>query len=744
MIETTPLETDPVTKSNVTAKSKDVATTDNTEATSQITNKTDNSQDTLSFEIDQEFDTDKILSGTEFRKDTIIKGTIINISNDFVEVDINYKSMGRVPKEQFIDNKGNLLAEIGKEESFFLDYLEDVEGQVRLSKEKYTMLQVWDQVGDVFKNDKVLSGTIMEKSKGGMKVDIGVTAFLPNSQIDLKPIPDLEKLIGQNFDFKVLKYSKKKANIVLSRRALLELDRVEERKKTLKKIKKGSIVKGIVKNITDYGAFVDIGGIDGLLHITDIAWGRVTHPSEVCKIGDELEVSITDFDLEKNRVSLSIKDKQKDPWENLKYKIGDTVEGKVANIESYGVFVEIESGVEGLIHISEISWSKKDKSPSEVAKEVGATIKSVVKEIDTEKRRISLSIKELTPNPWKEVGKNLKEGSIVEGKIQNITDFGLFVTLSLGVDGLVHTSDIDWNTREEGLINLYEKGQKVQVKALSIDAENERLALGIKQMTPDPWKNAKKQSAGDIINGVISYIGHYGIFIKNEDGLEGLLHTNKLSVKLNSKDKLTNTYSIGDKITVKVLSIEEKSRRLAFVLPKSQKAKEYVKEQAELKNKIADKTDTEKATDDSQKAAEQSSDTEKTTADSQKAAKQSSDTEKTTADSQKAAEQSSDTEKAIDDSQKAAKQSSDTEKATDDSQKAAKQSSDTEKTTADSQKAAKQSSDTEKTTADSQKAAKQSSDTEKTTADSQKAAKQSSDTEKTDSELNQEVSDKND
>ena len=487
---------------------------------------------------------------------------------------MGYKSIALIPKEQFADREGNLSTEMGKEEEIYVERLEDSEGQIKASKKKFEIVHIWKQVQEAYKKETTIEGTILEKIKGGMRVDVGVNAFLPDSQVDLKPILNLEEVMGKTFDFKVLKYNKKRANIVISRRALLEMDRLEKRAENLKKIKKGNIVKGIVKNITDYGVFVDIGGIDGLLHITDITWTRISHPSEACAIGDTIEVVIMDFDLEKNRVSLGLKQKTADPWEGIKkYKIGSIVNGKIISIAAYGIFVEIEKGIEGLVYNTEISWSKKITGIEDITQKVGDDIKVVVKEIDKDKRRISLSVKELTANPWDEVAKTLKIDSVVEGVIQNVIEFGLFVTLPQGVDGLVHISDIDWNNRQQALMDVYQKGQKIQVKVISIDSKTERLALGIKQLTANPWVGIeKKLAAGDLVKGTIRYISEFGLFVETDERVEGLLHINKMDSSLNSKEQLERKYAVGDTIGVKILKIEAGTQKLAFILPKLYKS----------------------------------------------------------------------------------------------------------------------------------------------------------------------------
>ena len=583
----------------------------------------------IQFNFKGEFKLEAPKSKNKFDKESIIKGHVVSISDDFIGIDVGYKSIALIPKEQFVGRGGLLTTEMGKEEEVYIERLEDSDGQIKASKRKFQIVRVWEEVQEAHKKETTIEGIILEKIKGGMKVDVGVNAFLPDSQVDLKPILDLSEVIGKTFEFKVLKYNKKRANIVISRRALLEIDRLEKRAENLKKIKKGNIVKGMVKNITDYGVFVDIGGIDGLLHITDITWARIAHPSEACTIGDEMEVMIIDFDLDKNRVSLGLKQKTKDPWVNIKkYKLRSTVTGKVASITVYGIFVELEKGVEGLVHNTELSWSKKIMSIADVTHKVGDRITAIIKEIDTEKRRISLSVKELAPNPWEIVAKTIKKDSIIEGVIQNVTDFGIFISLVQGVDGLVHISDIDWNNRQQALIDLYKKGQKIRVKVISIDAKAERLALGIKQLKINPWIGIdKKLAAGDLVKGTVRYISEFGLFIETAEGIEGLLHINKMDSSLNSKEQLEKKYTVNDIIAVKILKIEAITQKLAFILPKSKKAKSVTEQGtgadtntadsvvvSDLKTESTEKTEEKKAESTEKTEEKKAESTEKTAA----------------------------------------------------------------------------------------------------------------------------------
>ncbi len=541
------------------------------------------------FEQDNIVAREKILAeGKNFKNNTVVVGKVVEITNDFVAIDIKHKSIGLIPKDQFIDPQGEFTAEVGKEEKVYLERLEDAEGQIKLSKKKYIMLEVWDKVHNIYENEGTISGTIIEKTKGGMKVDIGVVAFLPNSQIDLKPVLNLSSIIGKIYDFKILKYNKKKANIVLSRRALLEIDRFTKRSETIKKIKEGAITKGVVKNIMPYGVFVDIGGIDGLLHITDMTWGRTAHPSSICKLGDEIEVVILKLDLEKNKVALGLKQKTEDPWNDISdLHVDDIIHGKVINSESYGIFIEIKPGIEGLIHTSQISWSKTETVKTEQLRKIGSTVKAIIKEINQENRRISLSIKELEPNIWQETDKKLKKGDTVDVVINSIVEYGIFVTLDEGIEGLIHNSDISWNTRSLDFQTIYQPGDRLQAKVRVLEVDNERLALSIKHLTYNPWLDIEsKIGVGDIIEAKIVFIENYGIFLEIY-GVEGLLHHNKLSPELNTKKKLEEKYTIGNSMNVKVLKLNVKDHKLAFSLPKATKAIEKI---AEIKlNAIDDK-----------------------------------------------------------------------------------------------------------------------------------------------------------
>lgn len=496
---------------------------------------------------------------------SIVQGKVTKINKDFVTVDFNYKSEGQVPRQEFYDEEGELNVQLGDLTEIYLERFEDEHGQVVVSKEKADKLRVWEEVGKIHEEDGMVSGTITARIKGGLSVDIGIKAFLPGSQVDLRPVRNLDKLLGERFDFKILKYNPKRGNIVLSRRAILEIAREEQRGKTLELIEEGAILKGTVKNITDYGVFVDLGGVDGLLHITDMTWGRIVHPSEMYAIGDDIEVMILKYDRDEEKVSLGLKQKTANPWDSVasKYPVGTQVKGKVVSLTNYGAFIEIEEGVEGLIHVSEMSWTKKIRQPSSVVS-MGDYVTAVIKELDTDNRRISLSMKETLPNPWKEVAEKTPEGSVVKGKIRNITDFGIFVGLDEGIDGLVHVSDMSWSQRQRNPGEMFEKGQELEVKILSIDVNSQRLSLGIKQLTEDPWQNLETEiSEGDVIKGRIVHVADFGVFIEIKPGVEGLIHVSEMDKDIDKK-KLQEFYAIDSEIQAKIINLKASERRLGL------------------------------------------------------------------------------------------------------------------------------------------------------------------------------------
>ncbi len=496
----------------------------------------------------------------------LIKGTIIQVTDDYVMVDIGYKSEGAIPIREFTDENGDVRAKVGDEIEVLLEHHEDEDGTIILSKEKAAKIKVWDDISRIYNENGTIKGTIVSKVKGGLSVDIGIQAFLPGSQVDLRPIRNLDELVGKSFDFKILKYNKKRRNVVLSRRAILEEEREKLRQETLAKLEENQVVEGIVKNITDYGVFIDLGGIDGLLHITDMSWGRVNHPSEMFSIGDKIKVVVLNFDREKERVSLGHKQLVPDPWTTAeeKYPVGTRVKGKVVSITDYGAFVEIEKGIEGLIHVSEMSWTKKIRHPSKIVS-VGDEVEAVVLNIDAENRRISLGMKQIEPNPWDIVAEKYPVGTTIAGKIKNITDFGLFIGIDEGIDGLVHISDISWTKRIKHPSEMFKKGQEVQAKVLNIDKENERFSLGIKQLEPDPWDEIpNKYPIGSVVSGTVTNVTDFGIFVELEEGIEGLVHISEIS-----KEKVktpVGMFNIGDIINTKVVNIDRKDRRIGLSL----------------------------------------------------------------------------------------------------------------------------------------------------------------------------------
>jgi small subunit ribosomal protein S1 len=499
-----------------------------------------------------------------FAEGEVVTGRIISIDKDHVLVDIGYKSEGQIRLSEFKDEEGNVTAEMGDSVEVMVEWWDDEEERVVLSKEKAANIKTWDAIKNSYDEDGTVEGVISNRVKGGFSVDIGVQAFLPGSQADLRPIRNLDELVGKTYEFKILKYNRKRSNIVLSRRAILEKEREEKRSTTLESIHEGQVVEGIVKNITDYGVFIDLGGVDGLLHITDISWGRVKHPSELFAVGDTISVKILSFDLEKERVSLGMKQLTTDPWSiaSEKYAVGSKVTGVVVSLTDYGSFVELEEGIEGLIHVSEMSWTRKIRHPSKVVS-VGEEVEAVVLDIKPESRRISLGMKQVVPNPWDVIAEKYPVGTTIEGKIKNITDFGLFIGIDEGIDGLVHISDISWIKRIKHPSELFKKGDMVQAIVLDIEKESERFSLGIKQLQDDPWKSvAERYQVGKEITGTVTNLTDFGVFVELEEGIEGLVHVSEIS-----KEKIktpVGMYNIGEVITARVMNINSDERRIGL------------------------------------------------------------------------------------------------------------------------------------------------------------------------------------
>ncbi len=497
----------------------------------------------------------------------VVKGHIVSITKDYVMVDIGYKSEGQIPIHEFTTPEGEVTAQVGEEVEALMESREDEEGALMLSKNKASKIKVWEEVSSAYNNDGEVEGTIVAKVKGGLSVDLGgIIAFLPGSQVDLAPMRHTDHLIGQRYLFKVLKFNRKRRNVVLSRRVLLEKEKNEAKTTLLSSLEEGKIVEGVVKNITDYGIFVDLGGLDGLLHITDLSYGRVRHPADLFKVGDTITVKVLSFDPEKERISLGLKQLIADPWSVVeeRFPLGSRVSGKVVSLTDYGAFVELEPGVEGLIHISEMSWTRKVRHPSQVLS-VGDVVEATVLEVEPQRKRISLSLKQVEPNPWEVIGEKYPVGSVIEGKIKNITDFGIFIGIDEGIDGLVHISDISWTKRFKHPSEIFKKGQVIQAKVLYIDKDNERFSLSIKDLADNPWQSIDQRfPMGSIISGPITNITDFGLFVEVEEGIEGLIH---ISEQSRDKQKMAEL-KVGDLIRAKVIHASPTERRIGLSIRK--------------------------------------------------------------------------------------------------------------------------------------------------------------------------------
>jgi small subunit ribosomal protein S1 len=516
----------------------------------------------------------------KFREGEIVQGKIVRIEKDVVVVDIGYKCEGFVPIEEFGDIKEQL--KVGEMIEVMLDQLGSSSGEVILSKEKADKKRIWEEIRMSSMEDKTVEGTVVQKIKGGFSVNIkgGIKAFLPMSQVDLKPLRNLDKFIGQNYNFKVIKCDTRRGNIVVSRRAVLEKERIELKSKTIKELQEGMIVEGIIKNITEYGAFIDVRGVDGLLHITDMSWKKINHPSELFKIGDKVKVKILKYDFENERLSLGLKQCTEDPWKNIlkKYPIGSRVKGKVINITEYGAFVQIEEGIEGLVHISEMSWSKRITHPSKIVA-IGDEIECVVLEIDPETKKISLGMKQIEPDPWSVIQEKYPPGSKVQVKIQNVTDFGLFVQVQEGIEGLIHISDISWTDRIKDLSRIYRKGEEVEAVVLRLNLEEKKVSLGIKQLFPDPWQRVPKEyPLGKIVEVKVTKIVDYGCFVEITKGIEGFIHISEIREE-RIKD-LKKIIKEGEKLQAEIINVDLKKRKISL----SVKSAEAKKTQEEIKN----------------------------------------------------------------------------------------------------------------------------------------------------------------
>jgi len=501
---------------------------------------------------------------TALEEGDVVNGTVIAITRTDLIIDIKYKSEGVVSKDEFTDNRGNIRVKIGDEVEVLVEQKEDQNGRIKLSHSRAASMKIWEKIEEAYKNNSIIKGKVVERVKGGLAVDIGIRAFLPGSLIDTHPVKNLDSFIGEEIEVKVIKSNKKRGNIVLSRKIILDEENQVKKQETLKTLKEGDVLKGTVKNITSYGAFIDLGGIDGLLHITDMSWGRIAHPSELFVVGDEIEVKVLAFDREQEKVSLGYKQKTADPWEKVqeKYPAGEKANGKVTSITDYGAFVELEEGIEGLIHISEMSWDKKIKHPSKIVG-IGDNIQAVVLEIDKDSRKISLGLKQTEPNPWEKIAKKYEVGQIIEGKVRNITNFGAFVAIEDGVDGLIHVSDISYTKRINHPSEVLKKGDVVKTRILNIDSENQQISLGLKQLASAAWDEFfESHKVGDIINGRVTRIATFGAFVEVSPDVEGLIHISEINIK--KVEKPEDLLTEGSEYTMKIINLDRDEKKIGL------------------------------------------------------------------------------------------------------------------------------------------------------------------------------------
>ncbi len=494
----------------------------------------------------------------------IVKGTVVGITQSQVVVDVGYKTEGQIPVKEFMDRTGELQVKVGDEVEVFFDSLEEDNGGIVLSRERAENIKVWEDIEKAYNEGTAVEGTILARIKGGFKVDVGVMGFLPGSHVDIRPNRSVDRFIGKKDHFQILKYNRPRGNVVLSRKLMVEKEREVLKKDTLKVLEEGVILEGAVKNITGYGAFVDVGGIDGILHITDMSWRRINHPSELVKVGDLIKVVVLKFDPERERISLGMKQITPDPWKSIeeKFVVGARVLGKVVGLTDYGAFVELEEGIEGLIHISEMSWAKKVAHPMKVV-QVGEVVETVILNVDPNRRRISLGLKQVMPNPWVLAKEKYPVGSIVTGPVRNITDFGLFIGVEEDIDGLVHISDLHWTKKVKHPSELYKKGDTVEARVLGIDAESERFSLGIRQVTPDPWElAAQNHPLGSKIEGPVTRVTDFGVFVRIEEGVEGLIHVSQLSTE--RVEKPSSLFKAGDHVQAEVINVDPQERRIGL------------------------------------------------------------------------------------------------------------------------------------------------------------------------------------
>ena len=494
----------------------------------------------------------------------VVTGKVVDVNPTHVVVDVGYKTEGRIPVQEFQDRKGTLQVGIGDDVDVFFESPEGDRGEIVLSRQKAESIKVWDRIEKAHDQMTPIEGTIVARVKGGFKVDLGVDGFLPGSHVDIRPTRNLDQFVGKRDRFTILKYNRMRDNVVVSRKVLLEKEREVLKKETLAVLDEGVILEGVVKNITDYGAFVDVGGIDGILHITDMSWGRVNHPSDLLSLGETLRVVVLKFDKERERISLGMKQITPDPWESVaeRYPVDSKITGKVVGLTDYGAFVELEKGVEGLIHVSEMSWAKKLSHPSKVV-QVGETVEAMVLNVDPGRRRISLGLRQVLPNPWFLAKEKYPEGSVVKGPVRNITDFGVFVGVEEGIDGLIHISDLDWTRKIKHPSELYKKGDIVEAKVLGVDPQVERFSLGVKQMTMDPWERVVKENPpGSRVMGSVVRVLDFGVFVRVAEGVEGLIHVSQLSTE--HVEKPSSLYQVGDEVEAEVVNVDLKERKIGL------------------------------------------------------------------------------------------------------------------------------------------------------------------------------------
>ncbi len=512
----------------------------------------------------------------------VVRGRVVSIGPEFVTIDIGYKSEGHIPLAEFRQRDGQITVNEGDEIEVYFDSADSDQEGIVLSRAKAEQFRIWRDIEEAFNSHTPVDGSIVGKVKGGLRVDIGVTAFLPGSHVDIRPIRDLDQFLGQTGKFVILKYNRARSNVVVSRRAVLEQERASLREETLKVLDEGVILEGTVKNITDYGAFVDLGGLDGLLHITDMSWGRIGHPAEMIKAGETIQVVILKFDAEKERVSLGLKQLVPDPWGSVteRYLPGSRVQGKIVSLADYGAFVELEQGVEGLLHVSEMSWTKRISHPSKLLS-VGDEVEVVVLDLDPAHRRISLGLKQVSPNPWETVRATHPVGSRIHGKVKSITDFGVFIEVEEGIDGLAHISDLHWTRKIKHPSELFKKGDEVDAVILGIDVDNERISLGIKQSSADPWVTLQQEHpVGSRVNGKVTSVTDFGVFVEIADGIEGLVHISQLSTE--RVEKPSSLFEVGNEVEAEVIHIDPREHKMGLSVKALRRSEERAEMEAYL------------------------------------------------------------------------------------------------------------------------------------------------------------------